>query len=228
MADKHPYFNNPTDFVKLITHLRRTFPPSVTADTIKKLQLAPKNESYLIGVLRFLDLIDAEGNKTELAGEVFYISKDEDFQAQFAQVVEKAYPELFILHGPQTWDLDKDSLIAFFRQNDKSSDPVGKAQASTFKCLAALSGHGEVSEPTKRKRETPPKRTGTRKGRDAAKKAPKAAPTTLQPLPAADAGTRSKMDFGLTVRIEINLPAGGDQETYDRIFKSIRENLLNG
>ena len=33
--------------------------------------------------------------------------------------------------------------------------------------------------------------------------------------------------FGLTVRIEINLPASGDQETYDRIFKSIRDNLLN-
>ena len=35
-------------------------------------------------------------------------------------------------------------------------------------------------------------------------------------------------DVGLTVRIEINLPAVADQETYDRIFKSIRENLLNG
>lgn len=32
---------------------------------------------------------------------------------------------------------------------------------------------------------------------------------------------------GLTVRIEINLPADGDQETYDRIFRSIRENLIN-
>jgi hypothetical protein len=39
---------------------------------------------------------------------------------------------------------------------------------------------------------------------------------------------KRKNDFGLTVRIEINLPAGGDQQTYDRIFKSIRENLLNG
>jgi len=37
-----------------------------------------------------------------------------------------------------------------------------------------------------------------------------------------------KKDFGLTVRIEINLPADGDQETYDWIFKSIRENLLDG
>lgn len=32
----------------------------------------------------------------------------------------------------------------------------------------------------------------------------------------------------LTVRIEVNLPAQADQETYDRIFKSIRANLLNG
>lgn len=34
-------------------------------------------------------------------------------------------------------------------------------------------------------------------------------------------------DVGLTVRIEVNLPPAGDQETYDRIFRSIRENLLN-
>jgi hypothetical protein len=37
-------------------------------------------------------------------------------------------------------------------------------------------------------------------------------------------GTR---EFGLTVRIEVNLPATGDQDTYDKIFKSIRENFLN-
>jgi hypothetical protein len=42
----------------------------------------------------------------------------------------------------------------------------------------------------------------------------------------ANAGKRTN-NLGLTVRIEINLPAGGDQDTYDRIFKSIRENLLS-
>ncbi len=35
-------------------------------------------------------------------------------------------------------------------------------------------------------------------------------------------------NVGLTVRIEINLPANGTQETYDNIFQSIRKNLLNG
>ncbi len=33
--------------------------------------------------------------------------------------------------------------------------------------------------------------------------------------------------MALTVRIEINLPANGTQDTYDMIFKSIRANLIN-
>lgn len=33
--------------------------------------------------------------------------------------------------------------------------------------------------------------------------------------------------FGLSVRVEINLPANASASTYDNIFKSIRKNLLN-
>ena len=40
-------------------------------------------------------------------------------------------------------------------------------------------------------------------------------------------GGHPQRDVGLTVRIEVNLPPAADQETYDRIFKSIRANLLN-
>ena len=58
----------------------------------------------------------------------------------------------------------------------------------------------------------------------------KKAPASIQQTVHTNAGTAGtgKRDLGLTVRIEINLPATGDQETYDKIFKSIRENLLNG
>lgn len=44
---------------------------------------------------------------------------------------------------------------------------------------------------------------------------------------AQDSDGIPKRDFGLTVRVEVNLPPAADQETYDRIFRSIRENLLN-
>lgn len=41
-------------------------------------------------------------------------------------------------------------------------------------------------------------------------------------------GGGSIADVGLTVRIEVNLPAGGEESTYDAIFKSIRKNLIDG
>jgi hypothetical protein len=49
--------------------------------------------------------------------------------------------------------------------------------------------------------------------------------TTPEPTLSMD---QSSQRVGLTVRIEVNLPANGDQETYDRIFRSIRKNLIDG
>ena len=37
----------------------------------------------------------------------------------------------------------------------------------------------------------------------------------------------SGSDVGLTVRIEVNLPLGGDAKTYDAIFASIRKHLMS-
>jgi hypothetical protein len=46
------------------------------------------------------------------------------------------------------------------------------------------------------------------------------------PEPPVDQSTNAP--FGLTVRVEVNLPADADQETYDKIFQSIRKNLIDG
>jgi hypothetical protein len=224
MAEKHPYFQTPGHFAQLVTHLRRSFPNTVTADTIKKLGLAPKNESYLINTLRFIVLIDEEGNKTETASKVFSLHQDQAFEKGFGDLVKKAYSELFGLHGDAAWGLDTDSLISFFRQTDKSSAVVGKLQANTFKTLAALAGHGEVPEKKPKTKQGGKKLSALKPG--TAAKSMKVKEADLKHKGNSLSGT--KRDFGLTVRIEINLPAEGNQETYDRIFKSIRENLLNG
>lgn len=112
-----------------------------------------------------------------------------------------------------------DTLITFFRQTDKSSGVVGKRQANTFITLSGLSGHGEVPEPKSYQKS------------DTQEKSEKAIHKLQKTQKTSQVGITKKettpRDFGLTVRIEINLPAEGDQETYDRIFKSIRENLLN-
>jgi hypothetical protein len=224
MAEKHPYLQTPGQFAQLVTYLRRSFPSTVTADTVKKLGLAPKNESYMINTLRFMELIDDESNKTEAASKVFSLHQDQAFQKGFGDLVKKAYSELFGLHGDAAWDLDTDSLISFFRQTDKSSAVVGKLQASTFKTLVALAGHGEVPERKTKTKQEGKKTSASKQGLIA--ESIKAKEAMLKQKGGGVDNT--KRDFGLTVRIEINLPAEGNQETYDRIFKSIRENLLNG
>ncbi|MBA2486836.1 MAG: DUF5343 domain-containing protein [Nitrospira sp.] len=66
MANKYPYVPSAEPLVKTVSHLRKSFPREVTADTLRKLGVAPKNESYVINVLRFLNIIDDEGKRLRL------------------------------------------------------------------------------------------------------------------------------------------------------------------
>jgi hypothetical protein len=223
MPDKHPYVSAPGNLVNVLNHFRGSFPAKVNADTLKKLGYAPKNESYVLNVLRFLSLIDEEGKKTTEATQAFSLHDTGKFSAKFGEIVKTAYVDLFELHGDSAWTLDEAGLITFFRSTDHTTAIVGKRQASTFTLLAAFSGHGEVPAP----KAAGKKGAATTKPTPVSKKAqasgvPKQSSDLAKPPPAPN-----EPHVGLTVRIEINLPADGDQETYDRIFRSIRENLIN-
>jgi hypothetical protein len=76
MANKYPYVASAGPLSKTIEHLRRSFPREVTAETLRKLGLAPKNESYVINVLRFLGVIDEEGKKVDGKSSAFLQHKD--------------------------------------------------------------------------------------------------------------------------------------------------------
>jgi len=222
MADRHPYIPTQSYLVQVINHLRKSFPLTITADTLKKLGFAQRQESYILNILRFLGLIDQEGNRTEPASTIFSLQNDVAFSKEFGALVAKAYSDLFDLHGDEAWRLDTDALITFFRQSDQTTEVVGRLQASAFQLLATLSGRREAPE---QKASAPKPSAGATKKRTAKAQTPSIAKPEAQ-LP--DQADMRKRDLGLTVRIEINLPANGDQETYDRIFRSIRENLLNG
>jgi len=100
---------------------------------------------------------------------------------------------------------------------------VGRLQAATFATLASLAGHGQapaVRTPAAR----PAARARTRATTSSAgsKKANIAPP--LQVVQQRNGGSDS---IGLSVRVEINLPATNDQDVYDKIFRSLRANLLD-
>lgn len=222
MAEKHPYAS-PGSIAATIVQLRKSFPAKVTAETLKKLGIAPQNESYIINVLRFIGAIDADGNKTDTSTTAFSKHNDEDFHKAFEAMIKPAYSELFSLHNDGAWTLATDDLISFFRTSDQTSDVVGRRQASTFQALAALAGYGEPAVPkaSGKPREAKPKAAKPKAVKGAGNGAP-----VYERAPGGN-GSNGHQPMALTVRVEVNLPAGGDQETYDRIFRSIRENLLN-
>lgn len=172
-------------------------------------------------------MIDAEGKKSTPAASAFNKHDDAEFQTGFSELVETAYSDLFSLHGDSAWMLPTDKLISFFRNSDHTSAIVGQRQASAFQTLASLCGKKDGAVPR-----LAPK---AKKGEKAASRAAAQKPQSVAPKPNANLaatlvptkGIQAEAGVALTVRIEINLPASGDQETYDRIFKSIRENLLN-
>jgi hypothetical protein len=217
LAEKHPYSPSPGGITAAITHFRNSFPPTVNAETLRSLAIAPKNESYVINVLRFIGAIDKDGKQIEKAVSVFYQSGS-DFEKGFEELIKTAYADLFAMHKDNTWDLSSEKLIAFFRSKDKTTGLVGKLQAATFQLLAGFAGHGTVPEPATSK---------TPKAKVPKAETGKKIIHTGSGLPDGKRG-KDQRDVGLTVRIEVNLPPSGDQETYDKIFRSIRENLLNG
>lgn len=234
MADKHPYMSGSGGVNQLVTQLRRSFPSTVTAETLKKLGIAPNNETYVLNILRFIGVLDDEHKKSAAAGTIFNKHDDADFQAGFAKCVADAYHELFDLHGSDAWTLSQDKLISFFRNHDGTSAVVGTRQATTFQALGRISGKVIEGTPAEK-----PRVAASNTAKAVKKSTAKVSTATTPPLVPVSvpsdnlkvnpANSKQPMQAGmaLTVRIEINLPAGGDQSTYDYIFKSIRENLLN-
>ena len=226
MADKHPYVSAPGGLEKTLSHLRRSFPTAVNSSTLKKLGFAPNNESYVLNVLRFLNLIDETGKKTSAGATIFSKRNDTAFAPAFGAQIQKSYSGLFDLHGDQSWKLDKDALASFFRASDQTTEIVGQRQATTFQLLAKHAGRGDTPEANSPKNPARKPDAAEAPRRREAVSSPTTRPDDSESTSTKPAESLSSR-VGLTVRIEINLPADGDQRTYDRIFKSIREHFLN-
>ena len=225
----YPYISGQGAIVQTFAQLRKGFPSKVDASYLQRFGIAPANESYIISILRFLELINEDGDRRDENTD-FFFGGDEAFKPGLEKRLREGYSQVFDEMGDDALTAERDALANWFRASDKTSALVGQRQASTFQTLVALAGHGDV--PASRA-------TSGAKRVDAAVKKPKAKrssvsnrddETALSAQPskrtprsnAADAA-----DVGLTVRIEVNLPPGGDANTYDAIFASIKKHLMS-
>ncbi|OLT45208.1 hypothetical protein BJF85_02130 [Saccharomonospora sp. CUA-673] len=208
-------------------------PSKVDASYLQRFKIAPANESYVISVLRFLGLIGEGG---ELDGGVtgFLYGDESAFRAGLEEALRATYAPLFDEMGDDALDADRDRLTHWFRVVDKTSEVVGKRQASSFLTLAALAGHGELPA----SRASAGRKSAGRAGQQQAKRSAKksatldqvAAPGAYENGSLAEARNHEPSraaGVGMTVRVEVNLPPGEDAATYDAIFASIRKHLMS-
>jgi hypothetical protein len=216
----HPYTKTIAGLVATVRQLRSAFPPTVSAETLRKWSIASNNEAPIIVVLRFLKLIDEEGKKLPENAKAFVEHEDTAFATKFEAIVRDAYTELFDTWGDAAWQLEKNKLIAFFRNADGTSARVGQEQAATFLALASLAGHGAPPPTTA---QTSPKPSKAMKASKTAAVKPASADATN----AKRLSSEGALSPAVTLRVEINRPVTEDQSVYDSIFKSIRAHLLN-
>lgn len=220
----HPYISGSGNITQMIGFLRKNFPATVNSETVKKYQIAPNAESYVINALQHIKVIDEEGKRTE-AGRDVLLLPDGEFEERFKGLVQEAYADLFEMYGDEAWSLPKQKLVGYFRTVDKTSEAIGNRQASVFQAFAALCGFEQAQTKQANGAKSKPASNGAKQVKSKPSKAKESSTPVEAPLHTRDFS--SKKDMALTVRIEINLPAGGSQETYDNIFRSIRANLLN-
>lgn len=220
----HPYISGPGNIAQMIAYLRKNFPASVTSETVKKFGLAPQNESYIINALQFIGIIDQEGKRTGPGQDVFVLG-DEDFPKAFEGLIRAAYTDLFETRAEDAWTMTKPQLTGYFRAADKTSEIIGSRQAGVFMTFRALAGREPSDSATPK---SPTAKSKQNKPKVTIAKPTKVNGSIKSAEPDAEVNAANgRRDMALTVRVEINLPAGGSKETYDNIFKSIRANLID-
>ena len=222
----YPYTSGQGALTQAFAQLRKGVPAKIDAGYLQRFNIAPANESYIISILRFLGLIDEDGGRIE-DGSDYLFGGDEKFKTGLEGAVRNAYSQLFD-EMSDPFQEEQENLVHWFRAADKTSDVVGRRQASTFLTLAALAGRRDL--PAAR---TNPQKVATSVEGAAKKKAPSAA---KQARPKVNSGgTQSEepghasqeREFGLSVKVEVNLPSDGDAATYDAIFASIKKHLMS-
>lgn len=221
---QYPYIATAIALRNAVERFKAKVPSDIDSATLQKMGLAAGYESFLINIFKFLNLVDEKGKATPEALTLFSLHSDPEFKENFSKTIKNAYKDLFDLNGEATWGLSNSSLITFFRKADQSSDITGQRQAKTFETLASIAGKRDSVDPTSYQKSI--RNNGNTGNKNNIKR--RVRPNiSVSEADKAERQTHAT-EVGLTVRIEINLPSDGNKETYDTIFKSIRENLLNG
>lgn len=214
--------NQPTQIYaqipKFLETLRAgTAPPTFNRQFIKDIGFKSSNHHAFIPLLKGLNFLSDNGTPTERYKQFLDASR---WRVVLAEGVLEAYSDIFVLKGKPT-----DSDLAMIQGKFKSTYNLSETQADrcarTFLALLKLSDPKTISQDR-----TPDPATNDSENNNASDAV-------------ADSGNNEVVGngkvksrdmpkpIGLHYNIQIYLPATKDVETYNAIFKSIKEHLID-
>lgn len=197
---KYPYVQSPKRLVSFLERLPSIgVPQRLDTQALRRLGFEAANDRGIVGVARFLGIIDEGGASTQQWTEL-----RADLRPALGQLMQRAYAPLFEQY-PDAHHRSEDELRAFF---SVSTTAGAAAVAKTVTTFRALAGLAEFEE--KRLRN--------------ASAAPSDERETLEGTKETRRGAGS--GNGVSLALTIALPAGLSEEELRRYLVAIREELL--
>jgi len=206
------YLNNVGSLTKFLEEIRTAgVPERVTFEFLKTLGFKSSNDRPIIGVLKAIGFLDANGTPTES----YRSFRDPDLGPKvLARALRSAYADLY-LANTKAHDLPLEKVKGIIATKTSKGTGVVKLIASTFKTLAKAA---DFSEPAGESEKPPAKAAHQPKGPDDV--------GHKGPFPTHPLGQGAGPP-GFHYNIQIHLPTTTDITVYNAIFKSLKEHLLS-
>lgn len=179
-------------------------PQKFTNKTLKSIGFTSSNDQRLLGVLKFIGMIDQSGAPTPLWNEYRRSPRP-----ALAKAARAAYSDLFV-HFPDAYQRDAEALRTYFAATSSLGAVAVGQMVSTFKAICQL-GDFSISDDAVEEK-------------DANLGNGKAAPSAG--VRKSTATTTGASELAVNINIQLQLPADATAETYDRFFEAMRRHLL--
>lgn len=210
MAD-FPYSPQPTSLKRFLEHVQSAgVPDRVSQKYLEKVGFKAKNDRYIIGVLKFLGLLDPSGNPTKTWQA--YRSRS-SAAATLGEAIKRSYVDLFRTY-PDAQRKDNEALRNYFSAHTRVAESTLALIVSTFKALCALAEFdGESAAATeKSSQEHEPTEAALKSGQ-------------LTPLPVSL--PRPILAPAININIQLELPVTESAEIYDKLFAAMKKHLFS-
>jgi Family of unknown function (DUF5343) len=206
MAD-FVYSTVPGKIKPLLEKIRQVgVPQKATVQWLKTIGYTSSNDASLIGVLKAVELIDANGVPTP----VWSNYRGTHHKQVLAEAIRKGYSELFAVY-PDAWQRANSDLEHVFSTSSNAGKQVIAKTVGTFKAVCELADFGASDD-----QPTPTMHAG-----------PMHSPLTQAPVPGASRGTITGNNAAPSVHIDVQIHISPEASTdqIDQIFRSMAKHL---